>query len=58
MRGIIAFATLTLRAETKRDIHTAPNMHTRYTRLINSIRTAVGFGRRCRAGGLQDRFRA
>jgi hypothetical protein len=46
------------RRDKQRHTHCTKHAHTRYTRLINSIRTAVGFGIRCRGGGLQDRFRA
>ena len=36
MRGMIAFSTLTFRAETNKDIHTAPNTHTHATHVSST----------------------
>jgi hypothetical protein len=60
MRGMIAFATLTLRAETNKDIHTAPNTHTHAThvsstRFVQPSDLGDGAGEEgCRTGFVPD----
>ena len=61
MRGMIAFATLTFRAETNKDIHTAPNTHTHATH-VSSTRfvqpSDLGYGageEGCRTGSVPDK---